>query len=173
MDVFIICIVLIILLLGIIGCFLPVVPGPPISYVSLLVFHFFTSYDISVTNLLISALLVIVVTVFDLWVQVYGVKKFGGTKKAINGSIIGLLLAILIPVFSMFIPVLSFLLPIVPFLIIFGPFLGAFIGAQMDEEDINKSLNIALGALAGFILGTLLKFLVCIYIMILIFKSIW
>ena len=173
MDVFIICIVLIILLLGIIGCFLPVVPGPPISYVSLLVFHFFTSYDISVTNLLISALLVIVVTVFDLWVQVYGVKKFGGTKKAINGSIIGLLLAILIPVFSMFIPVLSFLLPIVPFLIIFGPFLGAFIGAQMDEEDINKSLKIALGALAGFILGTLLKFLVCIYIMILIFKSIW
>ena len=173
MDVFIICIVLIILLLGIIGCFLPIVPGPPISYVSLLVFHFFTSYDISVTNLLISALLVIVVTVFDLWVQVYGVKKFGGTKKAINGSIIGLLLAILIPVFSMFIPVLSFLLPIVPFLIIFGPFLGAFIGAQIDEDDINKSLKIALGALAGFILGTLLKFLVCIYIMILIFKSIW
>tara|TARA_Y100001968_G_scaffold332453_1_gene390682 strand:- start:1700 stop:2221 length:522 start_codon:yes stop_codon:yes gene_type:complete len=173
MDIFIICIVVIILLLGIIGCFLPVVPGPPISYVSLLLFHFLTSYDISVTNLLICALLVIAVTVFDLWVQVYGVKKFGGTKKAINGSIIGLLLAILIPVFSMFIPISSFLLPIVPFLIILGPFLGAFIGAQIDNSDINKSLKIALGSLAGFFLGTFLKFLVCIYIVILIFKSIW
>ena len=173
MDVFIICIVVIILLLGIIGCFLPGLPGPPISYISLLVFHFFTSYDISVANLLICALIVIVVTVFDLWVQVYGVKKFGGTKKAINGSIIGLLFAIFFPVITMFIPFTSFLLPILPFLIILGPFLGAFIGAQMDNPDINKSLKIALGALAGFILGTMLKFSACIYILILILKSIW
>ena len=76
MDIFIICVVAIILFLGIIGCFVPVMPGPPISYGALLVFHFFSSYNIDENTLWLWALIVIAVTVFDLWVQIYGVKKF-------------------------------------------------------------------------------------------------
>tara|TARA_B110000438_G_scaffold178506_1_gene170619 strand:+ start:384 stop:866 length:483 start_codon:yes stop_codon:yes gene_type:complete len=157
MDIIIICVVAFILLLGIIGCFVPVMPGPPISYVALLVFHFFSSYNIDKNTLWLWALIVIVVTVFDLWVQIYGVKKFGGTKKAVNGSIIGLIIGI-------------FLFP--PFGIIIGPFLGAFIGAKMDDSDVNKSLKIALGALAGFILGTIVKLSVSLYIIYIIYESI-
>ena len=148
MDIIIICVVVFILLLGIIGCFVPVMPGPPISYGALLVFHFFSSYNIDENTLWIWALIVIAVTVFDLWVQIYGVKKFGGTKKAVNGSIIGLIIGI-------------FLFP--PFGIIIGPFLGAFIGAKMDDPDVNKALKIALGALSGFIVGTLVKLSVSLY----------
>jgi len=148
MDIIIICVVAFILLLGIIGCFVPVMPGPPISYVALLVFHFFSSYNIDKNTLWLWALIVIAVTVFDLWVQIYGVKKFGGTRKAVNGSIIGLIIGI-------------FLFP--PFGIIIGPFLGAFIGAKMDDPDVNKALKIALGALAGFIAGTLVKLSVSLY----------
>ena len=147
--------------------------GPPISYGALLVFHFFSSYNIDENTLWLWALIVIAVTVFDLWVQIYGVKKFGGTQKAINGSIIGLLLGILIPIISIFIPIIGILMPIGLFGIIFGPFLGAFIGATMDDPDVNKALKIALGALAGFVLGTIVKLSVCIYIVILICKSIW
>ena len=148
MDIFIICLVAFILILGIIGCFVPIIPGPPISYGALLVFHFFSSYNIDENTLWIWALIVIAVTVFDLWIQIYGVKKFGGTKKAVNGSIIGLIIGI-------------FLFP--PFGIIIGPFLGAFIGAKMDNPDVNKALKIALGAFAGFILGTLVKLSVSLY----------
>ena len=157
MDIIIICVVAFILLLGIIGCFVPVMPGPPISYVSLLVFHFFTSYNIDKNTLWLWALIVIAVTVFDFWVQIYGVKKFGGTKKAVNGSIIGLIIGI-------------FLFP--PFGIIIGPFLGAFIGAKMDDLDVNKALKIALGALAGFIVGTIIKLSVSLYIIYIIYESI-
>jgi len=138
----------ILLFAGIIGCFVPVIPGPPISYGALLIFHFFSSYNIDKNTLWLWALIVVVVTVFDLWVQIYGVKKFGGTKKAVNGSIIGLIIGI-------------FLFP--PFGIIIGPFLGAFIGAKMDDPDVNKALKIALGALAGFIAGTLVKLSVSLY----------
>ena len=148
MDIIIICVVAFILLLGIIGCFVPVMPGPPISYGALLVFHFFSSYNIDENTLWLWALIVIAVTVFDLWVQIYGVKKFGGTKKAVNGSIIGLIIGI-------------FLFP--PFGIIIGPFLGAFIGAKMDDPDVNTALKIALGALTGFIIGTLVKLSVSLY----------
>ena len=157
MDIIIICVVAFILLLGIIGCFVPVMPGPPISYGALLVFHFFSSYNIDENTLWLWALIVIAVTVFDLWVQIYGVKKFGGTKKAVNGSIIGLIIGI-------------FLFP--PFGIIIGPFLGAFIGAKMDDPDVNKALKIALGALAGFVLGTIVKLSVSLYIIYIIYKSI-
>ena len=158
MDILIICVVAFILLLGIIGCFVPIVPGPPISYGALLVFHFFSSYSIDENTLWLMAFVVISVTVFDLWVQIYGVKKFGGTKKAVNGSIIGLIIGI-------------FFLP--PFGIIIGPFLGAFIGARMEEDsDVNKALKIALGALAGFVVGTMLKLSVSLYIIYIIFQTI-
>lgn len=157
MDIIIICVVAFILLLGIIGCFVPVIPGPPISYGALLVFHFFSSYNIDENTLWLWALIVIAVTVFDLWVQIYGVKKFGGTKKAVNGSIIGLIIGI-------------FLFP--PFGIIIGPFLGAFIGAKMDDPDVNKALRIALGALAGFVAGTIVKLSVSLYIIYIIYESI-
>ncbi len=157
MDIIIICVVALILLLGVIGCFVPIIPGPPISYGALLVFHFFSSYNIDEKTLWLSAFIVIVVTVFDLWLQIYGVKKFGGTKKAVNGSIIGLIIGI-------------FFFP--PFGIIIGPFLGAFIGAKMDDPDINKALKIALGALAGFVVGTLVKLSVSLYIIYIIYESI-
>ena len=162
MDIIIICVVAFILLLGIIGCFVPVMPGPPISYGALLVFHFFSSYNIDENTLWLLALIVIAVTVFDLWVQIYGVKKFGGTKKAVNGSIIGLIIGIFI-LGPLGLGLLG---------IIIGPFLGAFIGAKMDDPDVNKALKIALGALAGFVLGTIVKLSVSLYIIYIIYESI-
>ena len=158
MELFIIILIGLLLLLGIIGCFIPIIPGPPISYGGLLMFHFFSSYTIDENFLWLMAFVVIAVTFFDLWVQIYGVKKFGGTKKAVNGSIIGLIIGI-------------FFLP--PFGIIIGPFLGAFIGARMEENsDVNKAIKIALGALAGFLAGTMLKLSVSLYIIYLVFQTI-
>ena len=148
----------ILLLLGIIGCFIPIIPGPPISYAGLLVFHFLSSYSIDENILWLMAFVVIAVTLFDLWLQIYGVKKFGGTKKAVNGSIIGLILGI-------------FFFP--PFGIIIGPFLGAFIGALVEENlDVNRAIKIALGALAGFFAGTILKLSVSVYIIYIVFQAI-
>ena len=146
------------LLLGIIGCFLPIIPGPPISYCGLLIFHFFSSYSIDKNVLLLMAFLVISVTIFDLWAQIYLVKKFGGSKKAINGSIIGLIIGVV------FLP---------PFGIIIGPFIGAFIGAVFEENSYGiKAIKIALGALTGFFVGTFFKFSVCVYIIYIVFQKI-
>lgn len=158
MEILILISIVVLLLLGIIGCFIPIIPGPPISYSGLLVFHFFSSYSIEENILCLMAFVVFAVTIFDIWVQIYGVKKFGGTKKAVNGSIIGLIIGI-------------FFFP--PFGIVIGPFLGAFIGARMEENsDGNKAVKIALGALAGFFAGTMLKLSVSVYISYIIFQAI-
>ena len=157
MEILILIVIGILLLLGIVGCFVPIIPGPPISYGALLVFHFFSSYSIKENILWLMALVVIIVTIFDLWVQIYGVKKFGGTKKAVNGSIIGLIIGI-------------FFFP--PYGIIIGSFIGAFIGARSEENsDRNKAIKIALGSIAGFFAGTMLKLSVSMYICYLCFKQ--
>jgi len=118
----------------------------------------FSYYSIEADILLSLSFVVIAVTLFDLWLQIYGVKKFGGTKKAVNGSIIGLILGI-------------FFFP--PFGIIIGPFLGAFIGALVEENfDVNRAIKIALGALAGFFAGTILKLSVSVYIIYIVFQAI-
>ena len=156
MDLIIV-LVIILLLIGFIGCIIPALPGPPISFLGLLLLHFFTSYTIDVETLWLLAAIVSLITFLDYWLQIYGVKKFGGGKKAINGTILGLVLGLL-------------LFP--PFGVIIGPFIGAFLGAKMEvKEDTNRAIKIAMGALAGFLGGTVLKFSVSIYITILFIKQ--
>ena len=158
MDFIIIVIVILVLLIGLIGCIIPALPGPPISFSGLLLFHFFTSYNLEEDTLWLLAAVVVAITFLDYWLQVYGVKKFGGGRKAINGTIIGLVLG------------LFFL----PFGVIIGPFVGAFLGAKMEaKEDTNRAIKIALGALAGFLGGTVLKFAVSIYISILFINQLF
>ena len=150
MEVLIIILAFSLLLMGLVGSIVPAVPGPPLSYIAILILSLFTSYHFADDFLVMWAGIVITVTALDYWLQVYGVKKFGGKQKAINGTIIGLILGILAPI---------------PFGFIIGPFIGAFIGAYLEEkDDLTKSFIIALGALAGFLSGTILKLAVSLYL---------
>ena len=136
----------ILLLLGLIGSIIPVLPGPPLSYLSLLVSHFFIN-KMEVDFILWLAVLVVFVTVLDYYLQIYGVKKAGGGKYAIRGSLVGMLSGI-------------FLFP--PFGILVGAFFGAYIGAKIEAN--SNEVKIAFGALWGFIAGTILKLGTSFYI---------
>jgi len=136
--------------LWLVRLFYSVIPGPPLSYIALLILSAFTEFKCSDEFLWQWAGIVVVVTIADFWLQIYGVKKFGGTKKAVNGTMIGLLVGIIAPI---------------PFGFVVGPFAGALLGAYIDEkDDIVKVLKIASGALIGFIGGLVLKLVVCIYL---------
>ena len=144
--------IVILLLLGLIGSVIPSLPGPPLSYLGLLFFHFFIG-KMKVDFIFWLGFLVIFVTVLDYYLQIYGVKKAGGGKFAIRGSVVGMLFGI-------------FLFP--PFGILVGAFIGAYIGAKIEMSQ-NK-VKIAFGALWGFIAGTILKLCTSLYIIyILIF----
>ena len=150
MEILIIILGFLLLLMGLVGSIVPALPGPPLSFIAILILSLFTSYHFDDDFLLIWAGIVIAVTALDYWLQVYGVKKFGGKQKAINGTLIGLILGILAPI---------------PFGFIIGPFIGAFVGAYLEEkDDLTKSFIIALGALAGFLSGTILKLAVSLYL---------
>ncbi|PIQ48332.1 MAG: hypothetical protein COW03_10860 [Cytophagales bacterium CG12_big_fil_rev_8_21_14_0_65_40_12] len=146
MDIFLIISGAILMLVGIAGCVLPILPGPPISFFGILLLHWTTRVSFTEDLLWTLALVTVAVTALDYVVPIYGTKKFGGTKKGIWGSTIGLLLGM-------------FFFP--PFGIIIGPLVGAFLGELSAGQDTNKAMRSAMGSFLGFLTGTLLKFIAC------------
>lgn len=67
---------------GLIGCIIPVLPGPPISYAGLLLLQLTDNAPFSTKTLMIWLGVTIFVTVLDYIVPVWGTRKYGGTKKA-------------------------------------------------------------------------------------------
>lgn len=53
MDILFIIIGILCLLTGLAGCFLPVIPGPPVAYAGLLLLHFTDKVQYSTTQLLL------------------------------------------------------------------------------------------------------------------------
>ena len=135
----------ILILLGIAGCFLPVLPGPPLSYLAVLLLQLKPEPPFSTTFLIIWGIIAIGITLLDYIIPVYGTKKFGGTRYGIIGSMLGLLAGLI------FFP---------PFGIIIGPLIGALLGEFYGGQRSHKAMRSALGSFVGFLLGTFLKLVV-------------
>lgn len=145
MDILLIILGAICMIVGILGCFLPIIPGPPISFLGLLLVHWTDKADIEPNTLWIWGIAMAAVTALDYVIPVWGTKKFGGTKRGVWGSTIGLIVGL-------------FFFP--PFGIIIGPFVGAFLGEMSAGQDNKKALKAAFGSFLGFVAGTLLKLIV-------------
>jgi len=141
-DFFLLIFAIIMMLIGLTGCILPVVPGPPLSFAGILLLHFSRFGDFSFRFLLLMGLVALLVSLLDYVVPIWGTKKFGGSKAGIWGATIGMLLGI-------------FFLP--PIGILAGPLTGAIIAESIKGRDFNTSLRAGIGSLVGFMLGTGLK----------------
>ncbi len=94
MDIILIIIGISLLLAGFVGCVLPVLPGPPLSFLALLMLQITRWGDFSSSFLWFSALAAIVVTILDYVVPVWGTTRFGGTRAGIWGASIGLVVGL-------------------------------------------------------------------------------
>ena len=146
MELIIFISVLILLLLGVIGCIIPIVPGPLLSYIALLIYHFFIN-SLNLYSVIYIGIAVVFFSIMDYFLQIYAVKIAGGGKYAIRCSLVGILLGVLI---------------FPPFGILLGAFIGAYIGAKIEMEQ--NAVKIAFGAFWGFIIGTIFKLCTSTYI---------
>ena len=136
------------ILLGIVGSFLPIIPGPLTSWLGIFILSITQSVFIDKISLVVSFIIAMGIFVLDYFVPVLGAKKFGGGRGSIIGSSVGLICGILF---------------IGPFGIFLGPFFGAFIGELVVNSDNKKgALKAAIGSLIGFLSGVFLKFLISI-----------
>ena len=129
------------MILGIIGCLVPVLPGPPLSFLGLISLQVTRFGDFSKTTLVTLAAIAIVVTILDYIVPVWGTKKFGGSKYGIRGATVGLIIGIFLG----------------PVGIVLGTLIGAFVGEMIFKDDVNYAIKAGFGSLIGFLTGIGLK----------------
>lgn len=168
MDILLIILGAICLLLGLIGCVAPVLPGVPLSYLGLLLLHWTDRVQFSWQFLVIWGVIVVVIQVLDYIIPAWGTKRFGGSKYGVWGSTIGLLVGLFMG----------------PWGIVIGPFLGAVLGEllyfnrhpqvtandggqsenntqQGKNSNLNRAIRAGFGSFIGLLTGTVLKCICC------------
>jgi uncharacterized protein YqgC (DUF456 family) len=159
MDIFLLILGFLFIILGILGSFLPVLPGPITSWVGLLILHLSNAVPMNWTFLGITFGIAFIIWLIDYFIPAMGTKRFGGTRYGVIGTMVGLILGL-------------FFFP--PFGIIIGPFIGAFAGEMLkDSKDSGKALKAAFGSFIGFLTSTFLKFIAAIVFTGLYFSIFW
>ena len=125
-------------LTGIVGAIAPALPGPPLSFASLLMVYFTCPGTISTELLIWMLVLTIIVSVLDYVAPIWLTKVGGGSKAAIWGSTLGLIAGL-------------FFMPIG---LIVGPLAGAFFGEMTNNSSVGKATRVALMSFVSFLLTT-------------------
>mgnify|MGYP001818597195 CR=1 FL=1 len=160
MDIALLVLGFILMFVGILGSFLPVLPGPLVSWVGLLVLSLTKVIPIDWWFLGITLAIALIVFTLDYIIPAVGTRKFGGTKAGMFGTMIGLLVALFFPILG-------------PFGIIIWPFAGALVGELMNKADKKTATKAAFGSFIGFLTGTFLKFVVTIVYLGLFISKAW
>jgi uncharacterized protein YqgC (DUF456 family) len=140
-DLFLLALGIALIIIGLVGCIVPVLPGPPLSFLGMLALEYTHWGPFDSDLLWTMGSIAVIVTVLDYIVPIWGTKKFGGSRAGIWGASIGLIIGLFFG----------------PLGIIIGPFLGALIGEFTQHSDSQKAFVAALGSLFGLLLGVGLK----------------
>ena len=144
MDILLIVISGLFLIIGFLGCVLPVIPGVSLSYIGIIILHLSKKVHFSDQFLITWAIIVVIIQVLDYVIPIWGTKKFGGSRKGVIGSTIGMVVGLFFG----------------PWGIILGPFVGAFLGEMMANKTKREAIKAAFGSFIGIVFGTISKMIV-------------
>ena len=128
----------ILLISGVAGAVLPMVPGPILTAVAL--FLALISDQINGTLYWFFVVSGIIIFLIDFFMPAYLTKKSGASKRASNGALIGMIMSLFTG----------------PGLLL-GAFIGAFIGEFSMTSDATKSARASLYAVLGVFTGMAVK----------------
>lgn len=157
MEIFLLIVAFLLMLVGIIGCIVPGLPGVPIAYAGLWVAQATDRIDFSWQMLLIWGIVTIVVSVLDYVVPAWGTKQFGGTKYGVWGSTIGVFVGLFLG----------------PWGVILGPLAGAILGEMLGGKQMEEALKAGWGSFIGLLFGTILKLICCGLMTVALIQAIW
>jgi len=160
MGIVLVVVAFLFLLAGLVGSVVPAIPGPPLGYVGLLLLQWSGRGNFSTFFLLLWAGITIAVTVMDNFLPAWMTKRFGGSRMAVIGSVLGIIAGMFF----------------VPIGLLVGPFLGALAGELINNSLKSKkidstesaaadgnsghALKVAFGAFLAFIVGTGAKLII-------------
>ena len=135
MDILLIVFAFLLLVAGIAGCVLPLLPGPPLAYAGMLLLHLTDKVHFTTPQLVIWLVVVIVLQVVDYITPLLGSKYSGGTSFGNRGCMAGTLLGLFF----------------MPWGVIVGPFIGAVVGEMLGGQDLSHAIRAGIGTLLGFL----------------------
>lgn len=147
MELFLIISSAVLLLVGLSGCIVPVIPGVPLSFLGLVLLHFTDAVEFTTQEFLLYGGITIAVQVADYTLPMWFTKKFGGSKWGVWGSTIGLIVGLFFG----------------PVGIIAGPAVGAFVGELLSGKTGSVATKSAIGSFVGFLFNVGFKLVVCSY----------
>ena len=145
------------MLVGLIGCIVPGLPGTPIAYAGLWIAQATERVDFSWQVLLIWGIVTIVVSVLDYVVPALGTKKFGGTRWGVWGSTIGVFVGLFFGAVG----------------VIVGPLVGAILGELLGGKKMAEALRAGWGSFIGLLCGTVLKLICCGLMATQLIQAVW
>lgn len=158
MDILILSIGAILMAVGILGSFLPVLPGVPVSWLGLLLIFLTPSVPMDYWFLGITFFVAVLIYGLNWIIPAMGTKRFGGSRSGMIGATIGLVVGLIAPI---------------PFGVIIGPFVGAFIGEIINKSDRRSALKAAFGSFIGFLASSFMEFIVAFGFLILFVWKVW
>jgi uncharacterized protein YqgC (DUF456 family) len=142
MEIFLIILAVLLIILGFIGIFLPVLPGTPLIFAGTLVYGLAAGFErIGWLIYTILGILTIASLALDQLAGVFGAKKLGGTKWGMLGAFLGGILGLFFGLFGL----------------IFGAIFGAVIFELLAGQNLKKAIRAGGGVILGFLGGVVLK----------------
>ena len=159
MDVLLAILAVIFTLIGLLGCIVPILPGPVLSYIGFLCCYFCSFDQISTNSVWVYLALTAAVTIADFILPAYLTKLAGGSKAGERGATAGLIVGMLLG-------------SVVGAII--GPFIGAVVGEIIkDSSDIQRAFKVGIGSFLSFIVGTGFKLILCIILLVKVFSEVF
>ena len=123
---------------GFSGLLLPIVPGAPLLFLGLLFGAWAEDFSyIGIWTLLLLAIMAALTYVVEFAGSILGVKKYGGSKRAMVGAAIGGFAGLFLGIPG----------------ILFGPFVGAVIGELSLQRSLDEASRAGFGTVVGLALG--------------------
>lgn len=141
---------------GLAGSILPILPGPPLSYIALLILHYTNYYTFSSNFLITWLIITIVVVILDYVVPIWGARRYGGSQTGVWGATIGMIVGL-------------FLFP--PLGMIVWSFIGAIVGERIAGKSFDIAFRAGTGTFIGFLAGTVAKLVVSLIMAFYFFKA--
>jgi len=138
----------VLVLLGLVGCVLPTLPGPPVGFAGVFFLAWIRHFapPLTAAVVIVMGILTLIVSGLDIIIPALGAKKYGTSKWGLWGSVIGMIIGVLF--FS-------------PLGMILGALIGAVLAEYLVQRQVKQAIKAGWGILVGVLIGTALKLGVC------------
>ncbi len=135
---------------GVAGVIIPIIPGPFVLFIGFLLYGWITGFvHLPLVFFIGQLAIVFLCYLVDFFASAWGAKKFGGSRAAAWGAVLGSLLFFLIG----------------PLGLLVGPVAGAIAGELLAGKAFKNALRLGFGSVWGFVGGVVMKmFLVLVMI---------